>query len=726
MGRKLRVLKWGPLSAAMFGFAGLAFSQDVTNLPTVTVVGQSDRFCLPIGMAREDGDLRPYCVGEGINRADVPGNTFDQQQLNLFPSGSQAQDYVKRLPGVATGGAPGEDKDARVLGLDKEYTRTTIDGIALPDGGEKREFNLDTIPAAWVDSVEVIRGRRADMEADGIAGIVEVKLKDIPETPKWEMKLGLGQTDSGVGLYDAALVGGGMLNESLGGQIGLTSARNTNSKVKQKFKADGTLSEAENETKVLTSVGALGDFLWQDANNAVHFKPMILSLTEDKDKTKEKFNASGVLTGSEAEEEEKQKTTAGAALSWRHDFAGVEGASLEAQGSYYSTTEDKEKSKYVYNGAGVENLNNREFETELKVDEILQGKLDLTLPVELGDMTHTFKSGLLIRDKTRTKDKAKTKGGVPQEMGDKDVYAIDEVIWGAYVLDQIDITDWLRLTPGLRVEGSSVQSSMADGTTGGGVNFDLLPSLPAHLQLNDEWSIDGSVARLVNRPKFDAIIPVNSDTLLGNPDLNPEYAWAFDASLKYTTDDVELTFGVFHRQITDLMEEVDTGLVNDDDDAIYQIRNVGDGWTNGLIFSQRVALAGLIDIPVLDGFSIFATQTFTQSEVTLQDGMQRRFKDQPPYFLDLALEWTDPSGAFSASAALGYTPEMTTGDSGADTREAELSLDLSASYEIDETYSIYALAKNVTGTQRVNHKADGSTEVDQGAQSFLVGMTAKF
>src|SRR5690606_17624627 len=155
LGHKLRFLKWAPLTAAMLGCVGAAFSQDITQLPTITVNGHSDRLCLPIGTVREEGDLRPFCVGEGINRGNVAGNTFDQQQLKRFPTGSQAQDYVKRLPGVATGGAPGEDKDARVLGLDKEYTRTTIDGIALPDGGEKREFNLDTIPAAWVDSVEV-------------------------------------------------------------------------------------------------------------------------------------------------------------------------------------------------------------------------------------------------------------------------------------------------------------------------------------------------------------------------------------------------------------------------------------------------------------------------------------------------------------------------------------------------------------------------------------------
>ncbi|UJW75347.1 TonB-dependent receptor plug domain-containing protein [Rhizobium sp. SL42] len=152
----------------------------------------------------------------------MPGDTFDRNQLDRLPSGSQAQDFVKRLPGVMTGGAPGEDKDARVLGMDKEYTRTSIDGIVLPDGGEKREFNLDSLPAGLVDSVEVIRGRRADMEADGLAGRIEVKLAEIPETPRYEVH---------------SAIGGGMYSDNFGAQGGLTRARNSNSKTKEKFTA---------------------------------------------------------------------------------------------------------------------------------------------------------------------------------------------------------------------------------------------------------------------------------------------------------------------------------------------------------------------------------------------------------------------------------------------------------------------------------------------------------
>ncbi len=718
-----------PLTVAVVGVLGsgeVLAEDQLTLLERIVISGKSDRLCVPTGARRQAGDTRPYCVGEGIDRGNVPGDTFDRNQLDRLPSGSNVQDFVKRLPGVVTGGAPGEDKDARVLGLDKEYTRTSIDGVVLPDGGEKREFNLDRIPAALVDSVEVIRGRRADMEADGLAGQIEIKLKEIPEVPEWQVQSAAGASSDDMFIYDTAISGGGMYSETFGAQGGLTSARNSNSKLKGKYAANGSLSETENETKRIETYGALGDFLWQNDANAFHLKPLFLELDEEKDKYKGKYKADGSLSGSETEWEDKAKRTYGATASWRHDFVDLNGASIEVIGGHYSTTETKDKTKSVFNAAGVEDASKFETETEDKLDRITFGQVDFLLPTEIGGLQNNWKTGLMIRGRDRTKDKFKTKAGVPQANEAKDVYAIDELVWAGYVLDEIDFSNGMIITPGVRFESSTLASSAQDGTSGHGETFDILPSLPIHYQMTENWSVDASVARLVNRPKFDMIIPQNSDTLLGNPDLDPEHAWAFDASVTYQTDDVQLSLGVFHRKVEDLMETVDTGLVNGDGDTVYQYRNVGDGWTNGIILSQRISLAA-VDAPVLNGFSVYSTQTFARSEVTLSDGTRRGFKEQPPFFADIALEWTDPAERFSASAGLGYTAKVeTAGDDGAESRDAELGLDLALNYKINPSYQLYALAKNVTGTDRVKRKGDGTVEIEEGVKSYLAGIRAKF
>ena len=719
----------GPLAAVLVGMVGTAavYAQEAdTVLNPIVISGKSDRLCLPAGQTRVEGDRRPLCVGEGIARGNVPGDTFDRNQLDRLPSGSQAQDFVKRLPGVMTGGAPGEDKDARVLGMDKEYTRTSIDGIVLPDGGEKREFNLDSLPAGLVDSVEVIRGRRADMEADGLAGRIEVKLAEIPETPRYEVHNAIGGSSDGLTLFDLGAIGGGMYSDNFGAQGGLTRARNSNSKTKEKFTATGLLSEAEDENKSMNTFGALADILWQNDANAVHLKPLLLGLDEDKDKIKYKYKANGSGNGSETEVEQKEKRTYGASGSWRHDFDTWVGASVEVLAGNYRTTEKKDKGKRIFNAAGVETTNKYETEIEDKLDRVTFSQVDLLLPFELGGVQHDVKTGALVRIRDRTKEKQKTVGGVVQALDAKEVYAIDETVWAGYVLDEITFDNGLTIAPGLRFEASDLDAAIADGTTGGGNVFDVLPSLPVHFQATEEWAVDASVARLVNRPKFDNLIPQNSDTLLGNPDLDPERAWAFDASVTYETSDMELSFGLFHRAIEDLMETVDTGTLNSDGDSVYQYQNVGNGWTNGIILSQRISLSAL-DVRVVSGFSVFATQTFARSKVTQADGTTREFKEQAPFFADVALEWTDPSDRLSLSAGLGYTARIdSAGDSANETRDAELSLDLAMNYQLTETFELYALAKNVTGTERVSHKADGTTEIQEGVKSYFAGIRAKF
>lgn len=720
-------LGFRPIFAALLSSVSVnaVSAQDSATVLDPIIIFGSDLKCVPAGSKRQEGDRRPLCAGEGGSRDYVAGATFDRGQLDHLPSGSQAQDFVKRLPGVMTGGAPGEDKEARVLGLDKEYTRTSIDGIVLPDGGEKREFNLDNLPAGMVESVEVIRGRRADMEADGLAGRIEVKLAEIPETPRYETKSAIGGSSDGLLLYDFGLLGGGMYSDNFGAQGGLTRARNSNSKTKRKFIATGIVTEAEDEEKSMETFGALGDLLWQNDANAFHLKPLILGLDEDKDKVKYKFKADGSANGSETETELKEKRSYGLTGSWRHDLDAWDGASFEIRAGHYRTTETKDKAKRTFNAAGVETVNKYETELEDKLDRISFGQVDVQLPFDLGGVRHTVKTGGLVRVRDRTKAKRKTIAGILQPLDGKEVYGIDETVWAGYILDDIDFGNGFSMAPGVRFEASRLEASGADGMIGGGKVFDVLPSLPLRYRMTDSWSVNAGVARLVNRPKFDMLIPQNSASLLGNPDLDPERAWALDADITYQTEDLELSFGLFHRKIEDLMETVDTGRINSDGDSIYQYRNVGNGWTNGIILSQRVSLTAL-DVPVLSGFTLFSTQTFARSEVTEANGTKRKFKQQAPFFGDLALAWTDPTDRLSLSAGLGYTSKIDGNDGSNELREAELSLDLGANYRINETYEVFALAKNVTGTERVTRKSDGTKEIQEGVTSFFAGIRTKF
>jgi len=57
-----------------------------------------------------------------------------REEIEAFGD-QRAGDVLKRLPGLFMGGPPGENKDVRLRGLDKEYTQILVDGERVSGGG---------------------------------------------------------------------------------------------------------------------------------------------------------------------------------------------------------------------------------------------------------------------------------------------------------------------------------------------------------------------------------------------------------------------------------------------------------------------------------------------------------------------------------------------------------------------------------------------------------------
>lgn len=71
----------------------------------------------------------------------VPNTGVNREQIDNRAN-RRVGEILKRMPGVYMGGAPGENNDVRLRGLDKEFTRIQLDDMTLPDGGEKRELQV--------------------------------------------------------------------------------------------------------------------------------------------------------------------------------------------------------------------------------------------------------------------------------------------------------------------------------------------------------------------------------------------------------------------------------------------------------------------------------------------------------------------------------------------------------------------------------------------------------
>jgi hypothetical protein len=191
-------------------------------------------------------------------------------------------DVVARMPGVFLTGPPGGDKDVRIRGLDKEFSRTQVDGIVIPDGGEKREFQLNRIPSSIVDAVRIIRNPTAEYESDGLAGRVDVQTRPIPDALTLSGRIAYGGRRSpDNGITQGQVTAGSRFHRNLGFFGGFDYLNDHLPIDRDKLWSTGTL-ESEDEKQRQRSRNFFGDFgVYASRFGEWHFKPVVLDFTTD-------------------------------------------------------------------------------------------------------------------------------------------------------------------------------------------------------------------------------------------------------------------------------------------------------------------------------------------------------------------------------------------------------------------------------------------------------------
>ncbi len=697
---------------------------------------------------QELGSAAPGTAGEAIELAPVEVMASEagpeaERQLLSYPSTGIAReefqdlpnqrlgDVLQRLPGVTMGGPPGTQKDVRLRGLDKEFTRTQFDGVQLTDGGEKREFQVFRFPSFLFDEVSVIRNPTAEFEADGIAGRIDVSLRDIPMERQIDAEIGAG---AGTGVpfgRDRALKGAyGERFGNFGVQFGYS--HQVDRFVKDKTKREtGGKSETEDEEKDQTFNDLIADLAWFGEQHELHLKPLLLRLDEEMDKTKVTLKPDGSLDKTELEDAEEVRRTLGVIVD--HRFSAAAGYSIASNFVFSDTIEDKDKDKTFFKADG--SLDKIEDEEEEKKDETLEFGSKVTVPLDLV-VPNEIKFGgtLRRRDRFRTKTKLETKGGTTTDKtGPKDSYSLMEYFFAGFVQDTIRITDQVSITPGLRFEHVIQEPTSGAGVTSRETISDFLPSLHAVYRPTDRIAVRASASRQVNRPKFDEIAPFRdekgSEIVEGNPALEPARAWSFDVGADYAGRDLFLGVNLFHRQIEGVIETVDTGIDIGGKDLLM-VENVGDGYVQGVELEQRVSL-GLLETGWIDGLSVRANQTIMRSEVEDDLGRTKRFKFQPTFVGNLSLIYEHAPSATTVSLSGNFTSDLPNDEftGKRDETDSEFRLDFYAETRVYEGISVFGWVENITGEERRKVVRDGSkreVEEEDTGRTFFVGLRARF
>lgn len=675
-------------------------------------------------------------TGELNQPSPLPQTEITRQEFSQR-NNLQLGDILQRLPGVVGGGPPGENREVRLRGLDKEFTRIQIDGVTLPDGGEKREFQVNRLPSFLIDEVKIIRNPTAEYESDGIAGRVSVKKTTIPKDFLLEGRVAVGGYDRLDNTIQNYQVGIGDRPSPGFGYLAAFSHLNNPIEIERSKLFSTGKSEIEGETNQQEYYDTLLDVAAFYPQGEIHFKPVLLIFNLDKEKFK-LFQEPRKATTREEERETEQRYTYGAGLTHQHRFSS--GVRLDTDLGYYVATEDKDKTKLTYEQGrtGAFLFKKNAPEVEEKRDGVFNLSTTLTIPIKTG-LRQEIKLGGAMRLRDRNRDKEKfeidDRGRRTVTTEAKDNYKLNENYFAGFIQDQIWLTDRFSLLPGVRVEVVGLTSQ--DGATREAEKTvtDVNPSLHLLYRATDAISLRAAISRGLNRPKFDELSPFEQEKgdriTIGSPDLDPARSLNLDIGAEYASKHFLLGVNYFYRDIKGVIQEVDTGLVRNRK-RIFQVQNVGDGWTSGFELEQRLNL-GFTRAKVLKGLTLWANQTFLDSELTDGLGQRQRFKDQPRFVTNLGLDYTyEPSGTtFTISYGYLSRRDESRADGSTKTIEPQKTLNLAVRQRMGKNVSLFFEATDLLGGDKKVEReifTNGSTsrkEESVGTRYFL-GVSWKF
>jgi len=145
-------------------------------------LGTATCLSAPMALAQTDDNIDEIIVtGNNVyrDRTDAINPTLSYN-LDFFQRFEPLTvgEMLKRTPGVTFTSDVLEFDAVQMRGLNAEYTEVLINGRPIPGQGADRTFFVDRIPSELVERIEIIRAPSADITSQGVAGSLNIILKD--------------------------------------------------------------------------------------------------------------------------------------------------------------------------------------------------------------------------------------------------------------------------------------------------------------------------------------------------------------------------------------------------------------------------------------------------------------------------------------------------------------------------------------------------------------------
>lgn len=142
----------------------VGLSSAVYQLSKFVVEGEREGNALAITQRRNAGNVKDVVA------SDAFGSIAD---LNIG-------NFMLRMPGVSKEESEGEIIRIQIRGVDANMNSVSVDGTRSSNGSTRdfnRAFEIDKVPADFIEMIEITKAATPDMDADSIGGSVNLKTK---------------------------------------------------------------------------------------------------------------------------------------------------------------------------------------------------------------------------------------------------------------------------------------------------------------------------------------------------------------------------------------------------------------------------------------------------------------------------------------------------------------------------------------------------------------------
>lgn len=164
-------------------------------------------------------------ISEQLNSNTIK-NVVAADRLQENPDANSVE-AIGRLPGVSVTRDGGEGSGLVVRGLAPKYTAVTLNGVKMAsNSADGRETNISGISQYALQGVEVYKSLTAEMEANSVAGTINLKLRETPKGLHYNIMntTGYNNLNKYIGNYKwQGEVGNRFLNDKLGVFVSLST-----------------------------------------------------------------------------------------------------------------------------------------------------------------------------------------------------------------------------------------------------------------------------------------------------------------------------------------------------------------------------------------------------------------------------------------------------------------------------------------------------------------------